>query len=74
LIGWLFYAGHCRKRFNRYLRKFPDGTVIWTSPSGQTYVTIPGSALLFPSLCAPTEDLPARQPASRQPTAALSAS
>jgi hypothetical protein len=35
-----------------------DGTVILTSPSGQTYVTTPGSALLFPSLCRPTGDLP----------------
>jgi hypothetical protein len=33
-----------------------DGTVIWTSPSGDTYTT-PGSALLFPSLCAPTGEL-----------------
>jgi hypothetical protein len=32
-------------------RQLPDATVIWTSPSGQTYVTTPGSALLFPSLC-----------------------
>ncbi|MCZ8377521.1 DUF222 domain-containing protein [Mycobacterium sp. CPCC 205372] len=31
-----------------------DGTVIWTSPAGQTYVTKPGSAVLFPSLCVPT--------------------
>lgn len=31
-----------------------DGTIIWTSPSGDTYVTTPGSALLFPTLCAPT--------------------
>ncbi|WP_264011325.1 HNH endonuclease signature motif containing protein, partial [[Mycobacterium] manitobense] len=30
-----------------------DGTVIWTSPAGQTYTTRPGSAVLFPSLCAP---------------------
>jgi hypothetical protein len=35
-------------------RQLPDGTVIWTSPHGQTYVTEPGSKLLFPSLCAPT--------------------
>ncbi|HYY00815.1 MAG TPA: DUF222 domain-containing protein, partial [Mycobacterium sp.] len=35
-------------------QQLPDGTVIWTSPSGQTYVTTPGSALLFPSLCVPT--------------------
>ncbi|MDO3636462.1 HNH endonuclease signature motif containing protein, partial [Mycolicibacterium arseniciresistens] len=31
-----------------------DGTVIWTSPAGQTYTTTPGSALLFPHLCLPT--------------------
>jgi hypothetical protein len=28
--------------------------VIWTSPSGQTYTTYPGSRLLFPTLCKPT--------------------
>ena len=32
----------------------PDGTVVWTSPRGQTYTTFPGSKLLFPSLCRPT--------------------
>jgi hypothetical protein len=37
----------------------PDGTLILTSPSGHTYVTTPGSALLFPSLCRPTGGLPA---------------
>ncbi|MGA5464251.1 DUF222 domain-containing protein [Mycobacterium sp. NPDC050041] len=31
-----------------------DGTVIWTSPAGQTYTTTPGAALLFPHLCTPT--------------------
>jgi hypothetical protein len=31
-----------------------DGTVIWTSPAGEKYVTHPGSALIFPGLCAPT--------------------
>ena len=40
-------------------RQLPDGTVILTSPSGQTYVTTPGSALLFPSLCLSTGDFPA---------------
>jgi len=35
----------------------PDGTVIWTSPSGRTYRTTPGSALLIPALCAPTGTL-----------------
>jgi len=41
--------------------QLPDGTVILTSPAGHTYVTSPGSALLFPSLCSPTGDLPAPQ-------------
>ena len=35
-----------------------DGTVIWTSPAGQTYTTCPGSRLLFPKLCLPTGELP----------------
>ncbi|WP_237573627.1 HNH endonuclease signature motif containing protein [Mycolicibacterium lacusdiani] len=35
-------------------RQLPDGTIIWTSPHGRTYVTEPGSKLLFPSLCLPT--------------------
>ena len=39
-------------------RQLPDGTVILDSPSGKTYLTTPGSALLFPSLCRPTLDLP----------------
>ena len=38
-------------------QQLADGTLIWTSPSGQTYVTTPGSALLFPNLCAPTGGL-----------------
>ena len=56
----------CLCRFHHLLKTFwgwqdkqlPDATVIWTSPSGQTYVTTPGSALLFPSLCRPTGELP----------------
>jgi hypothetical protein len=35
-------------------RQLPDGTVIWQLPGGQTYITTPGSALLFPALMAPT--------------------
>lgn len=38
--------------------QLPDGTVIWTLPDDRTYVTTPGSALLFPSLCMPTDALP----------------
>jgi Domain of unknown function (DUF222) len=40
-------------------QQLPDGTVVWTSPSRHTYVTTPGSALLFPQLCAPTGTLDA---------------
>jgi hypothetical protein len=39
--------------------------VILTSPSGQTYVTTPGSALLFPSLCRPTGSLTSPQADAR---------
>ncbi|MGY4710251.1 DUF222 domain-containing protein [Mycolicibacterium sp. CBM1] len=35
----------------------PDGTVIWTSPSGRIYTTKPGGALLFPKFFTPTEKL-----------------
>lgn len=38
-------------------RQLADGTVLWTSPSGRTHVTAPGSALLFPQLCAPTGEV-----------------
>jgi hypothetical protein len=40
-------------------RQLPDGTLILTSPAGHTYVTTPGSALLFPSLCHSTGGIPA---------------
>ncbi|CQD15566.1 13E12 repeat-containing protein [Mycobacterium lentiflavum] len=36
----------------------PDGAVVWTSPSGHTYTTRPGSRLLFPTLCVSTGELP----------------
>jgi hypothetical protein len=48
-------------------QQLPDGTVIWTSPSGHTYTTHPGSRLLFPSLCLPTGELPTAPRAERPP-------
>jgi hypothetical protein len=43
---------HMIKTFFDWTEKqLADGTLILTSPAGQTYVTTPGSALLFPSLC-----------------------
>jgi hypothetical protein len=50
--------------WGRFDKQLPDGTLIWTPPSGQTYVTTAGSALLFPSLCAPTGVLTPPNPAS----------
>src|SRR5215210_6193765 len=35
----------------------PDGTVIWTLPTGHTRTTYPGSLHLFPQLCQPTASL-----------------
>ncbi|CAM3937104.1 HNH endonuclease signature motif containing protein [Mycobacterium senriense] len=43
-------------------RQLQDGTVIWTLPDQHTFVTTPGSALLFPQLCVPTGDIPAPTP------------
>jgi hypothetical protein len=37
--------------------QWSDGTIVWTTPGGQTYTTRPGSCLLFPSLCLPTGEL-----------------
>lgn len=42
-------------------KQLPDGTLILTSPSGQTYVTTPGSALLFPSLCGAVGAIPSAE-------------
>jgi len=38
-------------------RQLPDGTVIWTAPTGHTYVTEPAGALYFPQLANPTGEL-----------------
>ncbi len=46
-------------------RQYPDGTIVWTSPSGHTYTTHPGSRLLFPTLCLPTGKLSAAPAVSR---------
>ena len=55
----------CKCRFHHLLKTFwgwrdeqlRDGTLIWTSPTGHKTVTHPGSALIFPTLCAPTGPL-----------------
>jgi hypothetical protein len=35
-------------------QQLPDGTLILTSPTADTYTTKPGSAVQFPALCRPT--------------------
>ncbi len=67
--------GFAHNRYHHLLKTFwtgwrddqrPDGTIIWTSPTGRTYVTRPGSRLLFPALRLPTRELAA---AATQPRA-----
>jgi Domain of unknown function (DUF222) len=38
--------------------QLPDGTVIWTTPAGQRYTTMPGSKLFFPAWNTTTAELP----------------
>ena len=38
-------------------RQLADGTIVWTSPTGHTYITYPGALHLFPQLCTPTATL-----------------
>jgi Domain of unknown function (DUF222) len=45
-------------------QQLPDGTVIWTAPSGKIYTTHPGSRLLFPAWDVTTAELP---PPTAQP-------
>jgi hypothetical protein len=51
-------------------QQLPDGTIAWTSPTGQKYTTRPGSRLLFPTLCLPTGEL-SSAPTQSASTAAL---
>ncbi len=52
-------AHHLLKTFYGWREKqLPDGTLILTAPTGHTYVTTPGSALLFPSLCRAVGGMP----------------
>jgi hypothetical protein len=45
-------------------QQLPDGTVIWTAPSGKAYTTQPGSRLFFPKWDVTTAELP---PISKPP-------
>jgi hypothetical protein len=41
--------------------QLPDGTVVWTAPTGRTYSTKPGGALFFPILATPTGEAAIRK-------------
>jgi hypothetical protein len=70
----------CLCRFHHLLKTFwnglggwqdrqqPDGTIIWTSPTGHTYTTYPGSLHLFSSLCESTGTLWTGDPPVVEPT------
>lgn len=45
-------------------RQYPDGTIVWTAPTGKTYVTYPGSRILFPTWDTTTSRVRVRPPAS----------
>src|SRR6202022_1298987 len=38
-------------------KQLPDGTVVWTAPTGRTYTTKPGGSLFFPILATPTGEV-----------------
>ena len=60
-MGCLCRKHHLLKTFWGWVnRQLPDGTMIWTAPSVQTYTTYPGSRLLFPTLCRPTAPVSAK--------------
>jgi hypothetical protein len=55
-------AHHLVKTFWGWREKqLPDATLILIAPSGHTYVTTPGSALLFPGLCQAVGGMPAAE-------------
>jgi hypothetical protein len=35
-------------------KQLPDGTVVWTAPTGHTYTTLPGGSVFFPVFAQPT--------------------
>ncbi|ULN41354.1 HNH endonuclease [Mycolicibacterium crocinum] len=80
-IAWPFGPTHpsnlaCKCRKHHLLKTFwagwsdrqnPDGTIVWTSPTGRTYTTRPGSHLLMPTWNTTTATLP--PPTGQPPTA-----
>jgi hypothetical protein len=58
-IKCLCRTNHLMKTFGGWHDiQLPDGTVIWTSPTGRKYITKPGSRLFFETWDTTTADLP----------------
>ncbi len=96
VLPWPFGPTHpsnlnCKCRTHHLAKTFwdgwrdeqlPDGTVIWTTPAGKRYTTVPGSRVFFPGWNTTTAKLPpmtlpppdfdrsARMPKRRRPRAA----
>ncbi len=64
-VHHLMKTFHCGADGWRDLQ-LPDGTVLWTSPSGRIHPTKPHGAMLYPQLAAPTGELDL--PAAPTPT------
>ena len=48
-------------------RQLPDGTIVWTAPSGRDYTTRPGSRIFFPRWNVTTAELPSPGPDAPSP-------
>ncbi|WP_285029009.1 HNH endonuclease signature motif containing protein [Mycolicibacterium sp. lyk4-40-TYG-92] len=59
---------HLLKTFHNWQdQQFPDGTVVWTAPTGHTYITKPEGAHWYPQLATPTGTPEATQEPERTP-------
>jgi len=52
-------------------QQLPDGTVVWTTPTGHTYKTLPGSRIFFPAWDTTTATLPPPGPPQAGPNRAI---
>ncbi|MFL0243681.1 DUF222 domain-containing protein, partial [Mycobacterium sp. SMC-17] len=60
---------HLLKTFHPWQdQQFPDGTVVWTAPTGHTYITKPEGAHWYPQLAQPTGTPETTEEPPRTPT------
>jgi len=60
---------HLLKTFHPWQdQQFPDGTVVWTAPTGHTYITKPEGAHWYPQLAQPTGTPETSEEPPRTPT------